>query len=173
MPRALTVDQLEAFLEAAFEYHPRAGYAAQLLYATGARVGEATSIRWDDVNEEHVLLRETKRRPGGKRVERAIPVGPRSAAAVEGLRYLPEGRNGDRVLGYGRGSVEAWFKEASALAGFRATPHTMRHSFATHLLTAGADIRTVQELLGHAWVTTTQRYTAVTDERLREALQLL
>jgi site-specific recombinase XerD len=152
IPKALSSDRLEAFLEAAFAYHPRAAYTAGLLYSTGARVSEATAIREEDVDGRQVVLRNTKRRPGGRRVERVVPLAPRGERAIQGLVYLPPGHR-PTLVGYGRDTVEAWFKEASTLAGFRVTPHTMRHSFATHLLEQGVDIRVVQELLGHAWVT--------------------
>ncbi len=168
VPRALTVAEVSEVLDAMFSYNPRAGYTAALLYATGARVSEAVGVATNDVQGDAVVLRHTKRRPGGKRVERAVPLGPRGQHAVTGLRYLPPGRR-PGLVGATKDSVEGWFNAA----GVKATPHTMRHSFATHLLEGGADIRTVQELLGHAWVTTTQRYTRVTDERLREAVLLL
>jgi integrase len=172
IPKALGHERLLQFLEAAFDYHPRAAYTAELLYSTGARVSEGTSIRGEDADGERVRLRNTKRRPGGQRVERVVPLGPRGSKALQGLAYLPPGHR-PTVIGYGRDTVEAWFKAASELVGFPVTPHTMRHSFATHLLEQGVDIRVVQELLGHAWVTTTQMYTAVTDERKVEAVQLL
>jgi len=172
IPKALSHERLDAFLAAAFDYHPRAAYTAELLYSTGARVSEAAAVCSEDVDDNRVRLRNTKRRPGGRRVERVVPLGPRGTRALQGLSYLPPGHR-PTVVGYGRDTVEAWFKEASALVGFPVTPHTMRHSFATHLLELGVDIRTVQELLGHAWLTTTQMYTAVTDERKAEAVQLL
>jgi site-specific recombinase XerD len=120
------------------------------------------------------VLRQTKRRPGGRRVERAVPLGPKAKWATTGLLYLPPGRSKHPgVVAASKDAVEHWFKRVQPDTGIRATPHTMRHSFATHLLEAGTDIRTVQELLGHAWVGTTQRYTRVTDARMREAVQLL
>jgi site-specific recombinase XerD len=174
IPRALTVDQVATVLEAMFAFNPRAGYTAALLYGTGARVGEAVAIEPGDVTGDMVVLRKTKRRPGGKRVERAVPLGPKAQWATTGLRYLPQGRSKTPALvGASKDAVESWFKRVEPVTSIRATPHTMRHSFATHLLEAGTDIRTVQELLGHAWVSTTQRYTRVTDERLREAVALL
>jgi site-specific recombinase XerD len=174
IPRALTVEQLASVLEAMFAFNPRAGYTAALLYGTGARVSEAVGIHLSDVDEARVLLRQTKRRPGGRRVERAVPLGPRAKWATNGLSYLPPGRSkAPGLVGASRDAVESWFKRVEPDTGIRATPHTMRHSFATHLLEAGTDIRTVQELLGHAWVTTTQRYTRVTDERMRAAVALL
>lgn len=173
VPRALTVEQVSEVLEAMFSYNPRAGYSAALMYATGARVSEAVGIQHEDADESRVVLRKTKRRPGGKRVERAVPLGPRGQRAVTGLRYLPPGRR-PGLVGASRDSVEQWFHAGLGDTELpRVTPHVMRHSFATHLLEGGADIRTVQELLGHAWVTTTQRYTRVTDERMREAVLLL
>jgi integrase/recombinase XerD len=174
IPRALTVDQVAEVLEAMFAFNPRAGYTAALLYGTGARVSEAVGIKAEDVREDLVVLSHTKRRPGGKRVERAVPLGPKAKWAMTGLRYLPPGRSPHPgVVGASKDAVERWFKRVEPDTGIRATPHTMRHSFATHLLEAGTDIRTVQELLGHAWVGTTQRYTKVTDERMREAVWLL
>jgi integrase len=75
IPRALTVDQVAGVLEAMFAFNPRAGYTAALLYGTGARVSEAVGIAPEDVTDDRVVLRVTKRRPGGRRVERAIPSG--------------------------------------------------------------------------------------------------
>jgi len=155
-----------------YDVSPRAAYTGHLLYATGARLNEAVGIESSDVTEDGILLRQTKRRAGGHRVERVIPLSERSAVACERLRALPRGTQ-DSLVGYGPDAVSAWFRRVSELCGVHVTAHMLRHSFATHLLEAGADIRVVQELLGHASLNTTMLYTAVTDERKRAAVQLL
>jgi len=150
-----------------------------MLYATGARISEVVGLDVDDAvlipGEESALLR------GKGRKERVVPVG-RAATGALGA-YLSRGRSS--LVGKGDGGAaiflntrggrlsrqSAWaiLKAAAARAGVEdVSPHTMRHSFATHLLSGGADVRVVQELLGHASVTTTQLYTLVTQDTLRE-----
>jgi integrase/recombinase XerD len=158
----------------------------EFLYATGARISEATGLDVDDLelDGEPAVLLDGK---GGK--QRIVPLGRYAAAALDA--YLVRGRpalaaGGPGVTGPAR-SVSpglflnarggrltrqgAWgvLKAAARRAGLpEVSPHTLRHSFATHLLDGGADVRVVQELLGHASVTTTQVYTLVTVEKLRE-----
>jgi integrase/recombinase XerD len=162
----------------------------EFLYATGARISEATGLDVDDlsVQDEPAVLLDGK---GGK--QRIVPLGRYAAAALDA--YLVRARpalaagaaRGRAVPGRPRGSVSpavflnarggrltrqgAWavLRAAAERAGLpQVSPHTLRHSFATHMLDGGADIRVVQELLGHASVTTTQVYTLVTVEKLRE-----
>ena len=153
-----------------------------MLYGTGARISEAVGLDVDDLDRESasVLLR------GKGSKERVVPVGRLAIAAVEA--YLVRGRPG--LVGGGRGGPalflnhrggrltrqSAWSVLAAAVARSGVTaevsPHTLRHSFATHLLDGGADVRVVQELLGHASVTTTQIYTLVTVDKLREVYAL-
>lgn len=154
----------------------------ELMYATGARVSEATGLDVDDVSlvpgEQAVLLR------GKGRKERVVPVGGYAADALS--TYLVRAR--PALAGAGKGTAalflnsrgaqlsrqSAWaiLKAAAARAGVDdVSPHTLRHSFATHLMSGGADVRVVQELLGHASVTTTQIYTAVTQDALREVYE--
>lgn len=150
----------------------------ELLYATGMRVSELVSLNLDDLN----LASRTVRCFGKGAKERIIPVYPRAAAAV--AAYLEEGRlnyqkdreeralflnpRGGRLTRQGLWLI---IKEYVELAGITmaVTPHTLRHSFATHLLAEGAGLREVQRLLGHSNVSTTQIYTQVTDERLRQS----
>jgi integrase/recombinase XerD len=150
----------------------------ELLYATGARISEAVGLDVDDVDlsAATVLLRGK----GGK--DRMVPIGSYARDAVDA--YLVRGRPALAAAGRGGPALfvnhrggrlsrqSAWqvLRTAAARAGVSTTvsPHTLRHSFATHLLDGGADVRVVQELLGHASVTTTQIYTMVTVERLRE-----
>jgi len=182
LPKALPLADIEAILEAAGS--PGTSLALrdrallELLYGTGARISEAVGLDLDDLDlEEGAVLLRGK---GGK--ERMVPVGSYARQAVEA--YVVRGR--PDLSGVGRGTAalflnarggrlsrqSAWavLAKAAERAGVTAevSPHTLRHSFATHLLDGGADVRVVQELLGHASVTTTQVYTLVTVDSLRE-----
>lgn len=183
LPKSLPVNEVLALLEAVGGSRPADGPRAvrdrallELLYSTGARISEAVGLDVDDVDTEtrSVLLRGK----GGK--QRVVPVG---RPAVESLdAYLIRGRPALASRGTpalflnvrgGRLSRQsAWkvLQTAADAAGISSavSPHTLRHSFATHLLDGGADVRVVQELLGHASVTTTQIYTLVTVGALRE-----
>jgi integrase/recombinase XerD len=187
LPKALEVDQVERLLAAAGDAAagPRAlrdRALLEFLYGTGARISEAVGAAIDDLDltEQTVLLHGK----GGK--TRLVPVGGYAREALSA--YLVRGR--PVLVGAGRGTPavfvnarggalsrqSAWtiLRRAADRAGLpvegsrAVSPHTLRHSFATHLLDGGADIRVVQELLGHASVTTTQVYTLVTVDRLRE-----
>jgi integrase/recombinase XerD len=182
LPKALPLSDIEAILEAAgapgttLAMRDRA--LLELLYGTGARISEAVGLDVDDLDpgEGTVLLRGK----GGK--ERVVPVGSYAREAVEA--YLVRGRPNLAATGRGTAALflnarggrlsrqSAWavLAKAAERAGVTAevSPHTLRHSFATHLLDGGADVRVVQELLGHASVTTTQVYTLVTVDSLRE-----
>jgi integrase/recombinase XerD len=184
LPKALPLSDVESILEAAgaagtsLALRDRA--LLEVLYGTGARISEAVGLDVDDLDrvDGTVLLRGK----GGK--DRLVPVGSYALAAVEA--YLTRSRPGLAVAGTaepagalflnarsGRLSRQsAWtvLVKAAERAGVTrdVSPHTLRHSFATHLLEGGADVRVVQELLGHASVTTTQIYTLVTVDNLRE-----
>lgn len=183
LPKALPVDAVEALIEAAgFDGTPlarRDRALLELLYATGARISEAVGLDVDDARG-HLAADASVRLHGKGGRDRVVPVG---AAAVLAVRdYLAAGRpalvRGDSHALFlnsrgGRLSRQsAWtvLRRAAEKAGIDRTisPHVLRHSYATHLLDGGADVRVVQELLGHASVTTTQIYTLVTAERLRE-----
>jgi len=149
----------------------------ELLYATGMRAGELASLRRSDLNLDIGYLRCLGK--GNK--ERVIPVGKAAVAAT--VEYLTKLRpklarpfSGDFLLlsrtGRPMGRIEIWrlIKKYAIRAGMprNLTVHTLRHCFATHLLGGGADLRSVQEMLGHADIATTQIYTHVDQERLRE-----
>jgi integrase/recombinase XerD len=182
LPKALDVTQVEALLGAPPTDSPlglRDKALLEFLYGTGARISEAVGAAIDDLDlAEGVVLLRGK----GGRV-RLVPVGTFAIAAVEA--YLVRGRPSLATSGRGTPKVflnvrggplsrqSAWtiLRRAAATAGVDAanlSPHTLRHSYATHLLDGGADVRVVQELLGHASVTTTQIYTLVTVDKLRE-----
>lgn len=196
LPKALTIDQVEALLDAAgpapaLSSEPDAATAAapgdllglrdrallELLYATGARVSEIVQLDVDDLAHGDVLRVRGK---GSK--ERIVPVGSYARAAVDAYvtRARPElsrrGRATPRLFLGARGAPlsrqSAWLVIHSAAERAHLTahvsPHTLRHSFATHLLQGGADVRVVQELLGHASVATTQIYTYVSVDALRD-----
>ncbi|AZG44720.1 Tyrosine recombinase XerD [Gordonia insulae] len=180
LPKSLPVDEVLAILESAGAAdHPRAlrdRALLELLYSCGARISEATALDVDDIDRTTRAVR--LRGKGGK--ERVVPVGGPAIDALEA--YLVRGRpalaskaNPALFLNARGGRLSrqsAWqvLADAAGRAGLDKTvsPHTLRHSFATHLLDGGADVRVVQELLGHASVTTTQVYTLVTVNTMRE-----
>ena len=188
LPKAITVEEVEALLEAAgADQTPRAvrdRALLELLYGCGARISEAVGL---DVDELDLESGTVKLRGKGSK-ERIVPLGSYARKAIDG--YLVRSRpvlvtgGGPKaspalflnVRGGRLSRQSAWtvLRAAAGRAGLRddvrheISPHTLRHSFATHLLDGGADVRVVQELLGHASVTTTQVYTLVTVERLRE-----
>jgi integrase/recombinase XerD len=176
LPKALPVDDVLRLLEAPSALRDRA--LLEVLYSTGARISEAVGLDLDDIDAtERTVLLDGK---GGK--QRLVPIGRPALDALDA--YLVRARPGLAAGGRGSPAVflnvrggrlsrqSAWqtLKVAAEQAGLTASvsPHTLRHSFATHLLEGGADVRVVQELLGHASVTTTQIYTLVTVNTLRE-----
>jgi integrase/recombinase XerD len=185
LPKAISVQEVEALLAAAgADETPRAlrdRALLELLYGCGARISEAVGLDVDDLDVDPAGS-GTVRLLGKGSKERVVPVG--SYAREAASAYLVRGRPALAASGSGSPALflnarggrlsrqSAWtvLKAAAERAGLRRqiSPHTLRHSFATHLLDGGADVRVVQELLGHASVTTTQVYTLVTVDRLRE-----
>lgn len=192
LPKAISVSQMQRLLETVggAEADDAGGAATdpaslrdrallELLYATGARISEVTALDVDDLAtlEEHGLLRVTGK--GAK--QRLVPVGSYARTAVDA--WLVRGRAALAAKGRGTPALllgarggrlsrqAAWeiIQRVAEEAGIpHVSPHTFRHSFATHLLEGGADVRVVQELLGHASVATTQIYTHVTADTLRD-----
>jgi integrase/recombinase XerD len=189
LPKALSLEQVQAMLAVPAtdtEVGVRDAALLELLYGTGIRISEAVALDVDDVER---LARTPADEPapglrvlgkGGK--ERIVPIGSYARGALDA--YLVRGRAALAARGRGtpalfvnarggrlsRQSAWAVLQSVADKAGIATdvSPHTLRHSYATHLLDGGADIRVVQELLGHASVTTTQIYTLVTIEHLRE-----
>lgn len=179
LPKAIPYDRVVALISAAGAGDPPFGVRdaalLEILYGVGARISEACGLDVDDIDlEERVVLLRGK---GGR--ERRLPLGGHAAEAVSA--YLVRGRpalmsrstpalfvnsRGARLSRQSAWAVIAAAADRAGLSGV--SPHTLRHSFATHLLEGGADVRVVQELLGHASVTTTQIYTRVTVDTLRE-----
>ena len=145
----------------------------ETLYSTGCRVGELTAMRWRDVD----FGRGTAVVTGKGSKDRLVVLGSRARDALSRLRGFTQGGDSDFVFLSERGAqatprfVERRMKRYLAEAGLslELTPHKLRHSFATHLLDAGADLRSVQEMLGHSSLSTTQVYTHVSVERLKDA----
>jgi len=175
LPEFLSVEEVEKVLAApAGEKWQAVRDRAimELLYSTGMRVGELAGLDETDVN----LAEDVVKVMGKGRKERIIPVGKPAISAL--MAYLPRRHaSGHRRLFINRAgkplterSVERMVQHYGKVAGIgrTITPHTFRHSFATHLLDRGADLRSVQELLGHERITTTQIYTHLTVERLRD-----
>jgi integrase/recombinase XerD len=181
LPKALASEQVERLLAAPVGDEPAAlrdRALLELLYAAGLRITELTSLDVDDVDLDARTVRCFGK--GGK--ERIVPVGRVAARAL--ADWLVRGRpamtpatpallcnsRGRRLTRQGGWKILKKHAEAVGLST-AVSPHTLRHSFATHLLEGGADVRVVQELLGHASVSTTQIYTLVSDTRLRSVYE--
>ena len=178
LPHPLSVAEVVRLLDAAGDGSPaglRDRAALELLYGAGLRISEAIGVDVDDLDTRDRLVRV--RGKGGR--ERIVPYGEPAAEALDA--WLVRGRSTLPVRGpallvnlrggrLSRQSLWSIVRTAAATAGLegRVTPHTLRHSFATHLLDGGADVREVQELLGHASVTTTQVYTLVSRGAMHE-----
>ena len=181
LPKILSVEEVEVLLDAPNIEKPqglRDRAILELLYASGMRISECISLNIEDLHLTMGFVRCFGK--GGK--ERIIPLGRSALAASEA--YIREGRPklvkpavrtdalfiNQRGKGLTRQGVWKLMKEYAAKAGIEneITPHTMRHSFATHLIENGADLRAVQEMLGHADISTTQIYTHVSKTRLKD-----
>ena len=182
IPKALTAEDALAAVKAAAELQDEPWLAKRdmaillLLYGCGLRIGEALALNGGDIGQDK-NTEGTLRVIGKGNKERIVPVLPVVASAIDGYRgACPHAITKDDPLFVGKrgarlnaGVVQRQMRHVRALLGLgdSATPHALRHSFATHLLAKGGDLRTIQELLGHASLSTTQRYTAVDEERLR------
>jgi integrase/recombinase XerD len=181
LPRFLSLEDIDALLAAASETTPRGlrdRALVEVLYATGLRVSELCHLRLTDLRADEGYLQCFGK--GGK--QRIVPLGEAAALAVgryvqEGRSALTRGRQSPWLFVNARGGarlsrVGCWkiLKAQGRRAGIRAhlSPHVLRHSFATHLLERGADLRAIQAMLGHADLTTTQIYTHVLEARLRD-----
>jgi len=167
LPEAPKVVEVEALIELATSAEPiglRNGALVELVYSAGLRSAEAVGLDLADVDFEQELVRV--RGKGGK--ERVVPLGERAALAValylrDARPTLASGANDALFL-----SVRGRRLDTSTIRRLLPHPHRLRHSFATHLLEGGADLRTIQELLGHASLSTTQVYSHVDAKRLRK-----
>ena len=180
LPETLTIAEVESLLEATPDLRARA--LVELLYAAGLRVSEALGLDREDLSTDGGFVRVIGK--GDK--ERLVPVGDialdwlarwitEERPALLALHHVTPARGGPLFLGdrggrFARQQAFAAVRSAARRAGLpdSVSPHTLRHSFATHLLEGGADLRIVQELLGHASISTTQLYTHLTGERVRE-----
>lgn len=193
LPKALTINQILSMIDAAYrESDPitlRDQAILELLYSSGARVSELIGINLNDLNVAQTTDGEitTLKLRGKGSKERIVPLGSFAAKAIDDycVRIRPallakNPKNNAALFLNSRGGrisrQSAWqmVLDASKNAGVteHVSPHVFRHSYATHLLDGGADIRVVQELLGHASVTTTQIYTLITIDKVRETYSM-
>jgi integrase/recombinase XerD len=184
LPKPLSISQARRLLEEPARLSTpeakRDKAMLQLLYASGMRVSELVSLNLDDIDTEGGYVRCF----GKGHKERIIPIHEQAASAVE--EYIKEARphlahndaemalflncRGDRLTRQGLWQILKGYVKAANLEA-EVTPHTLRHSFATHMLSGGADLRSVQELLGHANISTTQVYTHLTSEHVRRTYE--
>ncbi|HEY91837.1 MAG TPA: site-specific tyrosine recombinase XerD [Dehalococcoidia bacterium] len=184
LPRPISINQVRTLLEQPTRQSTpeakRDSAMLQLLYASGMRVSELVSLNVEDIDTGSGSVRCF----GKGHKERIIPIHPRAASVVD--EYIHEGRlrllrrdnetalflnhRGERLTRQGFWQILKEYAKSAGLEG-EVTPHTLRHSFATHMLSGGADLRAVQELLGHANISTTQVYTHLTTEHVRQAYE--
>ena len=190
LPKALTIDEITSLIESAKSLSEATSLRdvalLELLYSTGGRVSEIIGINVNDlakVESDNEVIQTIKLRGKGAK-ERIVPIGSYALNALDNylVRVRPalvakSGKNESALFLNSRGGrlsrQSAWnivlaSAQASGLEG-KVSPHVFRHSYATHLLDGGADIRVVQELLGHSSVTTTQIYTLVTIDKIRQS----
>ncbi len=177
LPKVLSIDEIEKLLIGKMDLMDKAIF--ELLYATGLRVSELVNLTVDNID----FKRNTVRTIGKGSKERIIPLGSKAKTALKA--YLadreikiklmsPKYLKADMVFlnqhggAISRQYVYSFIKEQGKIINKNISPHTIRHSFATHLLENGADLRVVQELLGHSSIVTTQLYTHISKKRLRE-----
>ncbi len=187
LPKILSRDEVEGLIAAADDKDPAQGARLRCLiemaYASGMRISELVGLRLDAVARDPAFL--IIKGKGG--VERLVPLNPSARQAIKAYldirgAFLQAKDQANPYLFASRGAeghltrrrVGQLLDEAALSAGIdpaRVSPHVLRHAFATHLLEGGADLRTVQTLLGHADISTTQIYTHVANERLREVVE--
>ena len=190
LPKALTIDEITSLIESAKSLSEATSLRdvalLELLYSTGGRVSEIIGINMNDLakfESDNEVIQTIKLRGKGAK-ERIVPIGSYALSALDNylVRVRPtlvakSGKNESALFLNSRGGrlsrQSAWnivlaSAQASGLEG-KVSPHVFRHSYATHLLDGGADIRVVQELLGHSSVTTTQIYTLVTIDKIRQS----
>jgi integrase/recombinase XerD len=190
LPKALTIDEITSLIESAKSLSEATSLRdvalLELLYSTGGRVSEIIGININDlakVESDNEVIQTIKLRGKGAK-ERIVPIGSYALNALDNylVRVRPalvakSGKNESALFLNSRGGrlsrQSAWnivlaSAQVSGLEG-KVSPHVFRHSYATHLLDGGADIRVVQELLGHSSVTTTQIYTLVTIDKIRQS----
>lgn len=177
IPKVLFEDQIKELLEQPLlqqEKYARERSILELLYSCGLRVSEIVNLTINDINLEEGFVRIKGK--GNK--ERIVPLGSKAISAIS--EYLRQRRHikekklflNSRNKGLSRQSVWLIVKQFAGNVGLDISPHTLRHSFATHLLDNGADLRVVQELLGHSSISTTQIYTHVSNRRLKEEFEM-
>jgi integrase/recombinase XerD len=193
LPKALTISQILSMIDAAYKASEpitlRDQAMLELLYSSGARVSELIGINMNDlskVQSDDGEITTLKLRGKGSK-ERIVPLGSFATKAIDDycVRIRPDllaknPKNNPALFLNSRGGrisrQSAWqmVLDAAAAVGIteHVSPHVFRHSYATHLLDGGADIRVVQELLGHASVTTTQIYTLITIDKVRESYSM-
>lgn len=177
LPKALDVEDIKKLLETEFESRMfiRDSAMLELLYSSGLRVSEIISLKINDINFEGGFLRVIGK--GSK--ERVVPMNRRAAEKIkkyihELRHHLLKNRQSHYLFVTGRGMPMTrqrfWqsLKRFGGVAGVELTPHSIRHTFATHLLNGGADLRSVQKMLGHSDISTTQIYTKVSADRIRK-----
>jgi integrase/recombinase XerD len=190
LPKALTIAQITSLIEGSSSEDDlislRNKAILELLYSTGGRVSEIVGINLSDIFESNDVRVIKLRGKGGK--ERVVPMGSFSIKALDDyvVRVRPSlqlkssrsknealflNQRGTRISRQSAWQIVVDSARSSGLSE-RISPHVFRHSFATHLLDGGADIRVVQELLGHSSVTTTQIYTLITIDKIRESYSL-
>lgn len=168
-PKALDRDIVERVLAEASARDLRRGATLTVMYATGCRVGTMAHIMPEHVDLERNILRFAHDKGN---VDREVPLSARARQAVEVLLAIRDPRQ-PYLVGVAKSTIQLWVRDAALAAGVHASSHQLRHSFATHMLKGGSDVRVVQGLMGHASLATTAIYLADSQEERRTSVSLL